>query len=320
MGLARVGDDAFGEDPTVRRLEILAANLLGKQAAVFVPSGTMANLIALLAHCDADTMPRWIVAGESSHIATTERAGLSRAGLRLMTVEDSTGLPRQEQVLRLVMSDRHAADRHVVCIENSHNRMGGVAVHPERTRQLCRELHGLGIPVHLDGARLFNSAVALGVPAHVLAQDVDSVAICLSKGLCCPAGSVLSGDPFFVERARQLRSMLGGTMRQAGVLAAAGIIGLTQMVSRLSDDHRRTARLVEGLNRIPNATVRVGIPNTNIVYVVHRMLDANEAVRRLREQGILALAIAGAVRMVVYREVRDRDVRFALEGCSRALQ
>jgi threonine aldolase len=267
MARADVGDDVFGDDPTVNHLQEIAAARLGKQAALFVPSGTMGNLAAVLSHCARGDE---VILGDLCHTSLYEAGGVAALGgvhpRTLANQPDGTLLlDAIEASIRTV--DDHFPRSRLICLENTHNRCGGVALTAEYTRRvgdIARE-HALGL--HLDGARLFNAAAATGSSAAELAQAADSVTFCLSKALCAPVGSVLCGSAEFIRQARRVRKQLGGGMRQAGVIAAAGIVALEKMTDRLGEDHARARRLGEALRTIPGIVLESNPPPTNMVYV-----------------------------------------------------
>ncbi|TET45913.1 MAG: low-specificity L-threonine aldolase [Dehalococcoidia bacterium] len=262
---AELGDDVHREDPTVNRLEELAAQMTGKEAALFTPSGTMSNLIGVLAH----TRPGdEIIVGSEAHMLWYEVGGvLALGGVVIRTVpNDEDGRLDPDVVVQTIRGQNiHFPPTTLLCLENTHNRCGGAVLTPEYTSTIAQLAHQHGLRVHLDGARIFNAAVALGVSASKLAEPVDSVSFCLSKGLSAPVGSLYCATRESVEKARKWRKMLGGGMRQAGVIAAAGIVALQKMVSRLAEDHANARRLAEGLARIPGFTVHPEKVQTNIV-------------------------------------------------------
>lgn len=267
MANADLGDDVYGEDPSVNRLQALAAEAVGKEAALFVPSGTMGNLTAVLSHCGRGDE---LIVGNKAHIFLHEAGGVSALGgvhsCQLPNQPDgSLSLDDIRDAIRV--EDSHHPVTRLICLENTQNACGGVVLSVEYTRQVGALAGEHGLRLHLDGARLFNAAAALGVSAAELAAPCDSVMFCLSKGLCAPVGSMLCGTAEFIARAHRLRKQLGGGMRQAGVLAAAGIIALTQMTTRLADDHRRARALAQGLAAIPGVTLDFGLPQTNMVYI-----------------------------------------------------
>lgn len=265
MAKAPVGDDVFGDDPTVNRLQEIAAAKVGHEGGLFVPSGTMGNLIAILTHCQRG---HEAIMGARSHSFLYEGGGISTFGgvhsCQLKEQSDgSLALKDIESALR-DPSDNHLPISRLVEIESTHNRCGGTTQSPAYIRQLADFAHARGLVVHMDGARVFNSAVAQGMDVKALTGTVDSVTFCLSKGLCAPVGSVLCGSKDFISRARRLRKHLGGGMRQAGIIAAAGIVALEQMVDRLAEDHARAKKLAGRLQKIPGLIV--DDPPTNMVF------------------------------------------------------
>ncbi|HVA88842.1 MAG TPA: low-specificity L-threonine aldolase [Chloroflexota bacterium] len=263
---AELGDDVYGEDPTINRLEERAAELLGKQAALFVTSGSQGNLVAVLTHA---TRGDEIVVGDQSHILHYEVGGASAlAGVQVRTAptqRDGT-LPLSE--IQAVLRDRtdfHNPYTRLICLENTHNRRGGVVLRPAYMRQVRELARENDVAVHLDGARLFNAAVALDVPVSALAADVDSVTFCASKGLAAPVGSLLCGSAAWIDQARRWRKMMGGGMRQAGIIAAGALYGLDHMVDRLAEDHALARRLAEGLAAIPAIDIDLESVETNII-------------------------------------------------------
>ncbi len=290
MARAAVGDDVYGEDPTVNALEALAAEMTGKEAGLFVPSGTMGNLTAVLSHCGRGDE---VILGTQSHTFLHEAGGISALGgvhsCQIPNQPDGT-LALEDIRAAIRTEDIHHPVSRLLCLENTHNDCGGVPLSGEYTRSAAEIAHQHGMAVHLDGARLFNAATALGVSAADLAAPVDSVTFCLSKGLCAPVGSVLCGSGAFIGRARRIRKQLGGGMRQAGVLAAAGLIALEKMTLRLEEDHRRARLLAEGLQTVPGLLLDKGMPLTNMVYLALSEavpLSAFRIADRLREDGIL---------------------------------
>ncbi|MGH2409973.1 MAG: low-specificity L-threonine aldolase [Chloroflexota bacterium] len=263
---AELGDDVYGEDPTINRLEERAAELVGKPAGLFVTSGTQGNLVAVLTHA---TRGDEIVVGDEAHILHYEVGGASTlAGVQVRTVatqrDGTVPLAGIQAVLR-DRTDFHNPHTRLICLENTHNRRGGVVLRPTYMRQVRELARANDVAVHLDGARLFNAAVALNLPVSALTEDVDSVTFCASKGLAAPVGSVLCGNADWIDRARRWRKMMGGGMRQAGVIAAGALYALDHMVDRLAEDHALARRLAEGLASIPGITLDLASVETNIV-------------------------------------------------------
>jgi threonine aldolase len=313
MAAAEVGDDVWDEDPTIHQLQERAAEMVGKEASLFVPSGTMGNLCALLSH----TQPgQEVILEIDSHIFQNEVAGASVVGgLQLRPLDTTDGRLRPDQVRGAIRpADLHEPPTGLLCLENTHNRKGGTCLSPAQTQALCAVAHDAGFPVHLDGARVFNAAVALGVDVRQLTGPVDSVMFCLSKGLSAPVGSMLAGSTVFIERARRWRKLLGGGMRQAGVLAAAGLCALDEMVGRLADDHRNARRLAEGLQGLPGIAIDLERVETNMVFGdCQPPLTATAFIERCREAGVLLdQASLHRWRMVTHRGVTEDDVDYAI--------
>ena len=321
MAAAELGDDVFGEDPTINALQERAAALLGQEAGLLTASGTMSNLIAALAWCRrGDEM----IMGQEAHMFWNESAGptaLAGAQIRLVP-NDASGRIAPQDVASAIRdsSNIHVPATTLVCLENTHNRCSGGVMTPQDTRAIVDVAHAAGAAVHLDGARIFNAAVALEVPAAELTQDVDDVSFCLSKALSCPVGSVLCGSAEFIGRARKWRKMVGGGMRQAGVLAAAGLVALDTMVERLADDHAHARRLAAGLANISGITVDPDSIQTNIViFEVDReqIGDARAVIAALRADGVLVSHSRDqALRMVTHRHITAADVDETLHRVS----
>ena len=268
MATALVGDDVYGEDPTVNRLQEMAADMMGMEAGLFVASGTMGNLTAILAHCQRGDE---IIVGNKNHVFLYEAGGVSVLGgvhsNQLHNQRDGS-LALEDVTAAIRSDDPHEPNTRLICLENTHNACGGTYQTPEYLRQVSEFAHQRGLAVHLDGARIFNAAVAQGVKARALTATVDSVTFCLSKGLCSPVGSVLCGSKEFISKANRLRKMVGGGMRQAGILAAAGILALETMTDRLRDDHVRARKLADGLKQIEGLVLDPGTPATNMVFLL----------------------------------------------------
>jgi threonine aldolase len=311
---AEVGDDVWEEDPTVRRLEERAAQLMGKEAGLFVSSGTQGNLAGILAHT---RLGNEVIVGDQSHIYHYECANMAVVGgLQLRVLPNGDGCLDPEAVRRAIRSDDiHEPPTGCVALENTHNRCRGAVVTAERMWQVADVAHATGIPVHLDGARIFNAAVALGVPAAELAAPVDSVSFCLSKALGAPVGSVLTGRADYIERARRWRKLLGGGMRQVGVLAAAGLVALEENVERLAEDHDNARRLAEGLTAIPGIEIDPARVQSNMVYFALNLPDLAEDdfVLRLHERGVRLAEGGTGIRAVTSYEVNRDDIEYALD-------
>lgn len=320
MTAAALGDDVWDEDPTVHSLQRRAAEMVGKEAALFVPSGTMGNLCALLAH----TQPGDEVLVEAeSHIFVSEVAGAAVVGgLQLRPLSTSDGRIKPDQVRAAVREpDIHEPRSALLCLENTHNRQGGICISAGETREVAGVAHAAGMKVHLDGARIFNAAVALEVGVKELTGPVDSVMFCLSKGLSAPVGSMLAGSAAFVEQARRRRKMLGGGMRQAGVLAAAGLYALDRMVDRLAEDHANARRLGEGLQDIAGIEVDLSRIESNMVFGnCQPPLTAREFIEGCKREGVLLdQASPQRWRMVTHRGVSAAEVGYAIEAVRRLM-
>jgi threonine aldolase len=313
MAEARVGDDVYGEDPTVNRLQDLAAELLGFERGLFFPSGTMANQVALLLH-----LPRGseVLAPEGAHLYEYELgAPALLAGALVRAVPAPDGVPDLEALKRAIRRGPFQAPTGLIALENTHNLAGGrvVPLEVQKAVQALAQAHGL--PTHLDGARLFNAATFLGVEAKEVARGFTTLMVSLSKGLGAPVGSLLLLPKDLEAEARRYRKLLGGGLRQAGVLAAAGILALTEGPKHLKRDHALARALAEGLARLG---LKVEPVETNMVYL--EVPDPQGFLERLKAQGVLAGAVGGRVRFVTHRDLRDEDIPQALEAVDRALQ
>lgn len=324
MYRAEVGDDVFGDDPTVNRLQEMAAAMTGHEAALFVASGTMGNLVGILSHCGRGDEA---LLGARSHSVLYEGGGISvLGGIHSRQVkEQPDGSLAIEDLQPLIRGDdEHFPVTRLIGIENTHNRCGGTYQTPAYIRSLADFAHTRGLVVHMDGARVFNAAAALGVDVKELTAPVDSVTFCLSKGLCAPVGSVLCGSEEFIYKARRLRKHVGGGMRQVGVVAAAGIVALEKMTGRLADDHARARNLADGLSEIPGIQIDPGSPATNMVYFNlsnHPRRDALELEETLPERGVLMHAVdARRIRLVTHYWIDDAAVERAVEVFRAVLQ
>lgn len=312
---AEVGDDVFGEDPTVNRLEALAAEITGKEAALFVTSGTQGNLVSILAHCQRGDEA---IVGDRSHTYLYEQGGMAQIGgvhPRVLPNRDDGTLDLEMVEAAIRPPNVHFPRSRLLILENTHNACYGSPLPPEYIREAADVAHRHGLSLHIDGARIFNAAIALGVEVKDLVAPADSVTFCLSKGLSAPVGSVVCGSREFIAKARRARKVLGGGMRQAGVIAAAGIVALTRMVDRLAEDHENARRLAQGLAQIPGIAVDVEKVRTNIVYFdVVNGRDALELVECARKQGVLFLALSPQrIRVVTHYGIEASDVDFALD-------
>lgn len=309
---AEVGDDVYGEDPTINRLQEMAAEILGKEAALFVPSGTMANQI-----CVRVQAPRGseVILEEESHIFLHEVGGLAAlAQVQTRLVKGVKGILQPQDLARYFRppGDIHAPKTSLVCIEQTSMMAGGTIYPLETVQEICQIAHQRGARVHMDGARLFNAAVASGIPARDFAKPVDSLMFCLSKGLCCPVGSMIVGDRDFVEEAKVARKLYGGGMRQAGFLAACGIVALTEMIDRLKEDHEKAkiiAKAIEGSSLVQPDWNR---PETNIIIFALKEPKAGEIVKVLADRGVLCLDLDEyRIRMVTHKDVSFQEAQYA---------
>jgi threonine aldolase len=315
MAEAQVGDDVFGEDPTINKLEEMAADRLGKEAALFVASGTMGNLVSLLAHCGRGDE---IILGSLSHTFFFEQGGSAAVGgIHPRTVANQPdGSLALSEIEAAVRSDNiHFPLTRLIVLENTHNLCGGHPLDIDYMQAVGDIARRLGLKIHVDGARIFNAAVALDVKVDQLAAEADSVSFCLSKGLAAPVGSVVCGSRDFIFQARRARKVLGGGMRQAGVLAAAGVVALDEMVDRLADDHANARKLADGLAEMPGLSIDPSLIKTDIVYFEVKRDDMTvvELVKRLEDQGVRMLPVGtGRIRAVTHYHVTPDDIDYAL--------
>ncbi|MDA8187011.1 MAG: low-specificity L-threonine aldolase [Dehalococcoidales bacterium] len=321
MYRAELGDDVFGEDPSINRLETTAAEKMGKEAALFVASGTMANLVSVLTHTQRGDE---VILGSESHILEHELGSAATfGGLQMRAITNAGGkLDPIDVAAAMRPQEGNVPRTGLICLENTHNRCGGVALTAEYTATISDIGHRNEVPVHLDGARIFNAAVALGVQPKALTASVDSVAFCLSKGLSCPVGSLVCGSAEFIQRARKYRKMVGGGMRQAGILAAAGIVALEQMIDRLAEDHENARILAYGLAEIPGISLNPATVQSNIVVfeLVSEKEDPAQFVERLGSLGLKTLPFGGRrVRAVTHYGISRSDVDDALSLVRQAL-
>ncbi|MFL5625632.1 MAG: low-specificity L-threonine aldolase [Ktedonobacteraceae bacterium] len=330
MYRAEVGDDVYGEDPTINRLEELAAERAGKEAALFVPSGSMGNIIAMLIHAGRGQA---IIVGDQSHIYRSEAGGPATLGGSPMYVVPThpDGMLDLDKVRAGIAdeSDDHVAATALICLENTHNRCGGTVLSAAQVEAISTLAHQHSLQVHIDGARIFNAAVALGIPVSVLAQSVDSLMFCFSKGLSAPVGSILTGSKEFIRRARRIRKLLGGGMRQAGILAAACIVALEQMVERLAEDHAHCQLLARGLAEFAQIDIEPERVVTNILIfklynAQQQRLTETETLQFLAkacEHGVLLSHMGGStIRAVTHYGIENHHITAALAGINRALK
>lgn len=326
MYTAEVGDDVYAEDPTIKRLEELAAARVGKEAALFVPTGTMGNQVAILTHT---ARGEEVVVEAESHVYYYEVGGIAAlSGCQVRTIPGKRGVLDPHVVEGAIRGQNiHFPRTSLVCVENTHNRAGGTVIPPEAFNAVAAVAHARGVSVHLDGARIFNAAVALGIDVRELVREADSVMFCLSKGLAAPVGSILAGRREWIDRARKNRKLLGGGMRQAGILAAAGIIALEKMIDRLAEDHANARRLAEGLAQVPGIALDLNSVQTNMIAfdVSGTGMGAPEFSARLAANGVKVNAMGPAyIRAVTHKDVTREDVDAALRviatvvhGCGR---
>ncbi|WP_274652166.1 low-specificity L-threonine aldolase [Paenibacillus humicola] len=316
MAGAEVGDDVYGEDPTVNRLEELSARMLGKESALLVTSGTQGNQLAVMSHTRRGDE---VILERSSHIYQFEVGGMAvLSGVQAAPIDGIGGRMDPSAVESAIRGDNiHYPRTSLICLENTHNRSGGAVLPPEHMKEVCAIAQTYGIMTHLDGARLFNAATALGVPVSELAAPFDSVQICLSKGLAAPVGSILAGSREFIQAARKFRKMLGGGMRQAGVIAAAGIVALTRMTERLKEDHDNARLLAQGLSEIPGLRIDMASVQTNMVFgaIADPGRNAGQLAEFLANRHIrINVLDAGHFRLVTHKDVDSGDIDNVLDG------
>lgn len=312
MAAAEVGDDVYREDPTINRLEELSAEKMGMESGLFIPSGTMGNLVAFLTHCQRGDEA---IMGDQAHTFYYEVGGVSAlGGIMVHTVPNqSDGTINISDIQNAIrVEDVHFPTTKLIALENTHNRCGGVVLKPDYIKQVVKIAHENNLLVHMDGARIFNAAIKLGLPAKKLLEGVDSVTFCLSKGMGAPVGSVLCGSRDFIDKARRIRKQLGGGMRQAGILAAAGIVALESMIDRLAEDHQRAIYLAEKLKSVPNIAIRENSPQTNMVFVdlIETYPKSNlHVIEALKQQNVLVGTSKNrGFRLVTHFGISDKDI------------
>ncbi len=318
MAEAEVGDDVYSEDPTVNRLQERAADLFGRESALFVPTGSMGNQVAVKIHTKPGDE---IVIEERGHIFNYEMGTpsvVSGVVVRPVASADNSGILVWKDIQPALHIDQpyYACPTGLICIENSHNLAGGSVMTADNCRDICDNAHSLQIPVHLDGARIFNASAALGATVKDLAADCDSIQFCLSKGLGAPVGSVLVGSRDFIGEARVWRKRLGGGMRQAGVLAAAGLVALDESPPKLAEDHANAKRLAEGISELPGVSIDPDGVVTNIVIadVSGAGISSSEIIDQLRERSVLAIGFGTKIRMVTHYDVDVDGIETAISA------
>jgi threonine aldolase len=320
---APLGDDNAHTDPTVRALETMAARKLRMEAGIFLTSGMMANQVALLTQLSPG---QEFIVEQDAHIFTSEQAAYAvLGGLSCVRVPGYYGMPDLDVVEASIRESNnvHQPTTSMICLENSHNRAGGTVINPIQLGQVSELAKKHGLKVHVDGARLFNAAVALGVEPYILTQGVDSVSICLSKGLSCPAGSVLCGSRTMIEKARRVRKLLGGSTRQAGILAAPGLIALETMISRLSEDHENASVLAQRLNKLPGIQIDMQSVQTNIIMIdiISDSLTSEKVHRKLQEHRIeVNIVSEKRIRLVTHRHFKSDHIPIVIYGFESVLQ
>lgn len=313
MATAEVGDDGWGDDPTVNRLEEMAAKRLGKEASVFVASGTMGNLASIMAQCPpGDEM----ILGDRTHIFLSDTGNApALGGVKFHPLHnDVGGMLDPDEVRAAIRSDTaHGPRTSLIALENTHNVCGGRVLTPQYTTAIAGIAREHDLPLHLDGARIFNAAVYLETPVAELAAEADTVSFCLSKGLACPVGSLVCGSQETIEKVRLWRKQLGGTMRQVGIVAAAGILALETMVERLAEDHANARRLAGGLRRIPGISIDPDSYPTNLVFIEVTLDDPEQVARDLEQRGILGYMPSRRWRFVTHFGITGNDIDYALD-------
>jgi len=318
---AELGDDGFREDPTVNRLEKMAAEKMGKESALLVTSGTQGNLVSILSHTKRGDE---VILEADSCIYRFEVRGLSViGGLIARPIRGRMGVLDPRDVEKAISpKDIHRPETTLVCLENTHNLAGGTVISPSQTEAVWKVAKKHGLAVHVDGARIFNAAIALNIDVKELTRHVDSVMFCLSKGLSCPIGSIVAGSQEFIEKARKWRQMLGGGMRQAGIIAAPGIIALEKMIDRLRDDHRNARILAEKLAKTEGISIKLETVQTNIVIFDVRNLGVTPAyfIKKLGECGVKSMhANETRIRMVTHRGIERDDIKYTIESIDKVV-
>ncbi|XP_024446677.1 low-specificity L-threonine aldolase 1 isoform X1 [Populus trichocarpa] len=326
MANAEVDDDVLSYDPSALRLETEMAKVTGKEAALFVPSGTMGNLVSVLVHCNIRGSE--VILGNNSHIHIYENGGISTiGGVHPRTVKNNDDGTMDIDLIEAAIRDPRGEivypTTRLICLENTQANCGGRCLSVEYTDKVGELAKKHGLKLHMDGARIFNASIALGVPVHRLLQAADSASVCLSKGLGAPVGSVIVGSKSFIAKARILRKTLGGGMRQVGVLCAAALVALHETVLKLEDDHKKTKMLAEGLNQIKGLRLNVAAVETNIIFfdvVEGAKITAEKLCKNLEQHGILVMQESPVrIRVVLHHQISESDVQYALSCFKQAL-
>jgi threonine aldolase len=320
MDNSSLGDDVMGEDPTINELEEKAARITGKETALYISSGTQGNLISILAHT---TPGDEILLEEQSHIFLNEVGSAARiANVMVRPYLSKKGVPSFERLQNYIReSDIHHPTTRLLCTENTHNYHGGVVIQPNILKQMKNFANKNNLKFHLDGARIFNASVALNLSVKEFTSQVDSVMFCLSKGLSCPIGSILAGSQNFIDKARRFRKMLGGGMRQAGIIASFGLIALEpKWIKRLEEDHKNAKLLAEGLKEL-NFPMKVQEPETNILMVEFpEYTNMRKLITALNNDGILAFDIKQKIRFVTHYGINEEDIQYSIDKIAKTLE
>lgn len=315
MNSARLGNDGYGEDPTVNELQELAARKVGKESALFVPSGTQGNLVALLSHL---AKGMGFVAEANAHIITVEKGYDFVGGFIVHRVPGHLGAMPPQKVEEAILASS-TTKTGLVCLENTHNNAGGTVIPLDNKKSICEIAKNYGLPVHMDGARIFNASIVLGIPVKELLKDVDSIMFCLSKGLCAPIGSIVAGSTEFIVKAREMRTIVGGGMRQVGAIAAAGIVAIEKMVDRLVEDHKNAKYLAERLNEIDGIYVDMETVQSNMVFfnIEGLGIKADVFAQKLREYNIKVSPRRQMgefmIRAVAHKDISREDINYSID-------
>jgi len=323
IAAAPLGDDVFGEDPTINKLQQMAAEIMDKEAALLVASGTMGNLVSILTHCSRGDE---VILGDQSHTFYYEVGGISAlGGIQTHTIPNQPdGTLKLSDMAAAIRPDgSHFPPTKLICLENTQNRCGGVILKPDYMNSVAELAKQNNLKIHLDGARIFNAAVALGIDVKELVKDADSLMFCLSKGLAAPVGSVICGSAEFIKKAHKIRKMVGGGMRQAGIIAAAGIVALEQMIDRLAEDHKNANKLAKAIAQIKGFSINLDAVQTNIVYfdLDSENITAQQVVERAKQKGVLLLNLGPkSFRMVTHYGIESDDIETTISALSQTME